>query len=172
MRTLTDLSMMTTGKLGLEFRRRFWEEDERIFGGITNTNLDIGTIWYPSSGYLTTRGILIGYYNYLDQAAAYDAMTPAERTERALSQGEKVHGPHYRSEFETAFSAQWSRTRYSEGGWALWTDRGDRYRQLTAPQGRVFFAGDHLSHVTSWQHGAFESARAAVGQLHQRVLSG
>jgi monoamine oxidase len=172
MRGLAGVSMMPTAKMGLEFRRRFWEEDDRIFGGITNTNLDIGTIWYPSSGYLTKRGVLIGYYNYFDQAQAYNAMSPAERVERAIAQGEKVHGPVYRREFESGFSAQWGRTRFSEGGWALWADRGETYRLLTRPFGRVYFAGDHLSHVTSWQHGAFESARSAVIQLHQRVLNG
>ena len=142
---------LLTLAMGLEFRRRFWEEDDQIFGGITNTNLDIGTIWYPSSGFLSKRGILIGYYNYF--------------------QGGKVHGDVYAREFETGFSAQWNRIKYSEGGWALWADRGENYRLLTQPQGRVYFAGDHLSYVTSWQHGAFESARQAVTDLHQRVLS-
>jgi hypothetical protein len=28
-----------------------------------------------------------------------------------------------------------------------------------------------MSYVTSWQHGAFESARLVVMQLHQRVLA-
>ena len=41
---------MPTGKLGLEYGRRFWEEDDGIFGGITATNLDIANIWYPASG--------------------------------------------------------------------------------------------------------------------------
>jgi monoamine oxidase len=46
------------------------------------------------------------------------------------------------------------------------------YRRLLEPQGRLYLAGDHMSHVTSWQHGAFESARSVVTQLHQRVLAG
>jgi monoamine oxidase len=170
-RGLTSVTMIPTAKMGLEFRRRFWEEDDRIFGGITNTNLDIGTIWYPSSGFLGKRGILIGYYNYFDQALSYDALSPAERVERAIDQGRKVHGEVYSREFETGFSAQWSRIKHSEGGWALWADRGENYRLLGQPQGRVYFAGDHLSYVTSWQHGAFESARQAVIDLHQRVLN-
>jgi monoamine oxidase len=36
----------------------------------------------------------------------------------------------------------------------------------------VYFAGDHLTQMTAWQHGAFESARDVVTRLHQRVLSG
>jgi monoamine oxidase len=177
-KTRTDLATlqpMHTGKLGLEFRRRFWEEDEKVFGGITDTNTEIGTIWYPSSGYLTKRGILIGVYNYLEDAQAFDAMTPQQRTDRAIQVGRAVHGDVYRTEFETSFSAQWARVRYSEGGWVLWPDRngppGSIYARLQAPQGRLYLAGDHMSYVTSWQHGAFESARLVVMQLHQRVLA-
>jgi len=177
-RTKTDIATlqpMHTGKLGLQFRRRFWEEDEQIFGGITDTNTEIGTIWYPSSGYLTKRGILIGVYNYHEDAEAFDALTPSQRARRAIEIGRAVHGDAFRSEFETSFSAQWARVRYSEGGWVLWPDRTGPasavYGRLLAPQGRLYFAGDHMSYVTSWQHGAFESARLVVMQLHQRVLA-
>jgi monoamine oxidase len=170
---LGGVQAMSTAKMGLQYRRRFWEEDDRIFGGITDTNLDIGTIWYPSHGYLGERGVLIGYYNYFDQADAYAALAPAEREQRALEQGAKVHGPAYRAEFESSFSVHWTKVRHSEGGWALWSDRASStaYRTLLDPAGRLYFAGDHLSYVTSWQHGAFESARHAVTALHQRALA-
>jgi monoamine oxidase len=173
---VASLQAMPTGKLGLQFARRFWEEDERIFGGITDTNTEIGTIWYPSSGYLTKKGILIGLYNYLQDAQAFDALSPAERERRAIEVGRAGHGEVYRDAFETSFSAQWGRIRHSEGGWVNWPDRSGPargiYRRLQQPQGRLYFAGDHMSYVTSWQHGAFESARLIVMQLHQRVLSG
>jgi monoamine oxidase len=171
---LASLVSLPTGKVGLQFRRRFWEEDEQLFGGITHTNTDVGTIWYPSSGYLTRRGILIGAYNFAEAATSFDGLSPADRIRRALDVGRHVHGEVYRREFETGFSAQWSRIRYSEGGWVAWGDRtgaeGATYRRLLEPQGRLYFAGDHLSHVTSWQHGAFESARHVVTELHHRVL--
>ena len=173
---LASLRPVSTGKIGLEFRRRFWEEDDRIFGGITNTNMDIGTIWYPSHGYLGERGVIVGYYNYVSDADAYAAMTPKARETRALEQGRKVHGDAYANEFVSSFSASWRRIRHSEGGWVAWDERtgsvGEAYIRLLEPQGRVYFAGDHLSHVTAWQHGAFESARSVVTQLHQRVLQG
>ncbi|MEO8251625.1 MAG: flavin monoamine oxidase family protein [Chloroflexota bacterium] len=172
---IASLQPMHTGKLGLQFRRRFWEEDEGIFGGITDTNTEIGTIWYPSSGYLNKRGIIIGLYNYLEDAEAFDALTPGQRERRALAVGRSVHGDAYLHEFETSFSAQWARVRYSEGGWVLWRDRSgpasETYRRLQQLRGRLYFAGDHMSYVTSWQHGAFESARLVVTELHQRVLS-
>jgi len=172
---LASLRPMSTGKIGLEFRRRFWEEDDRVFGGITNTNMDIGTIWYPSHGYLGERGIVVGYYNYVDDADTYAAMTPKDRELRALDQGRKVHGAAYVDEFVSSFSASWRQIRHSQGGWVAWDERtgsvGAAYQRLLQPQGRVYFAGDHLTYVTAWQHGAFESARSVVTQLHRRVIS-
>lgn len=38
-------------KIGLEFNRRFWEEDEQIYGGISFTDQPISQISYPSHGY-------------------------------------------------------------------------------------------------------------------------
>jgi monoamine oxidase len=173
---LASLRPVSTGKVGLEFKRRFWEEDDRIFGGITDTNMDIGTIWYPSSGYLGERGVVVGAYNYFNSADAFAAMTPKAREAHALEQGRKVHGDAYVDEFVSSFSSAWRKTRYSEGGWVAWEERtgsvGEAYARLLEPQGRVYFAGDHLTHVTAWQHGAFESARSVVTALHQRVLSG
>jgi monoamine oxidase len=38
-------------KIGLQFKRRFWEEDEQIYGGITYTDLPIWQIGYPNTNY-------------------------------------------------------------------------------------------------------------------------
>ena len=42
-----------------------------IYGGITDTNMDLPTIWYPSYGYLGDAGVLIGYYNFFANADRY-----------------------------------------------------------------------------------------------------
>jgi monoamine oxidase len=170
--SLNELAAMPVGKMGLQFRRRFWEEDDHIFGGISDTNLDIGTIFYPSYGFHSERGVLIGYYNYFENSSRFAAMPPKERERRALAQGTKLHGDVYRKEFESSFSVHWQNERFSEGGWVLWQDRSSpNYQTLLQPVQRLYFAGDHLSQVTAWQHGAFESARYVVTQLHDRVLS-
>ena len=52
-------------KTGLQFRRRFWEEDEHIFGGISYTDLPIRQISYPSTGYNAGgKGVLLGGYTW------------------------------------------------------------------------------------------------------------
>src|SRR6202162_4253577 len=44
-------------KIGLQFKRRFWEEDEAIYGGISYTDLPIRQIAYPNTGFNgTSRG--------------------------------------------------------------------------------------------------------------------
>ena len=50
-------------KVGLQFKRRFWEEDEVIYGGISYTDLPIRQIAYPNTGFNRSgRGVLLGAY--------------------------------------------------------------------------------------------------------------
>jgi monoamine oxidase len=160
------------GKMGLEYGRRWWEEDDRIFGGITRTDMDIEEIWHPSHGFLGRRGVLIGYYNDRADALGYSRLVPAARTRRALAQGAKIYGPRYRDECTSAFSVAWDRTPYIEAGWVSWPeDSRVDYDLLNQPAGHIFFAGDWLTHLIGWQAGAFLSARAAVTRLHQQVMA-
>jgi monoamine oxidase len=162
----------SVGKIGLEYERRWWETDEHIYGGITPTDMDLSTIWYPSYGYHGKRGTLIGYYNFGPNATAYSDLPHPQRLERALSRGVAIHGEKYRTELAHSFSVAWHRTPYIEAGWISWPDQnGPEYRLLNEPQGHVYFAGDWLSHVIAWQHGAITSARRVVMNIHERVMA-
>ncbi|MFE6281226.1 flavin monoamine oxidase family protein [Streptomyces sp. NPDC057877] len=160
------------GKIGLEYRSRWWETDEHIYGGITPTDMDLSTIWYPSYGYQGRRGTLIGYYHFGANALSYGALPHEQRLARAVSQGVKIHGEKYRSELERSFSVAWHRTPHIEGGWVGWPSQdGPEYKLLNQPAGHVYFAGDWLSHVIAWQHGALTSARKVVTGIHERVMA-
>lgn len=160
------------GKLGIEYSRRWWELDHRIYGGITNSNLDLVNTWYPSTGFHGDRGTVIGYYNTGANATAYGALSPAARFERAVAQGTKIHGDVYSKDIKASFSVDWANTEYSRGSWVGWPSQTDgTYAKLLDPTGNVYFAGDHLSHTIAWQHGAIVSARATVTSLHSRVMS-
>jgi monoamine oxidase len=156
-----------TGRMGIQFKRRFWETDFKIFGGVTHTNLDVSGIYYPSYDYLSRKGVVVGYYS-----GAYTTLSVADRVTRALDQGVKIHGEVYRREYENSFSVAWPKVPYSLGGWVQWPGgRGAAYLHLQQPDGNVYFAGDHLSYYTAWQNGAFLSARKVVMDLHQRVTA-
>jgi len=43
-------------KIGIQFKRRFWEEDDHIMGGISTTSQDIRMVVYPSYGYQGKSG--------------------------------------------------------------------------------------------------------------------
>jgi monoamine oxidase len=167
---LASFPPIPAGKIGLEYRSRWWENDLRIYGGITYTDLDVGNIWYPSHDFHGRRGLILGYYTIGETAETYGAMSPEQRALRAVEQGVKIHGEKYRTELAGSFSVNWQRMPHIEGAWTQppWGSPG--YRLLQQPAGRVYFAGDWLSREVAWQHGAFVSARAAVTALHERVL--
>ncbi|MFC7385482.1 flavin monoamine oxidase family protein [Sphaerisporangium rhizosphaerae] len=166
---LTGAVPMAAGKLGLEYGRRWWEIEDRVYGGATETDLDVGHIWYPSHGFHERRGLVVGYYNTGADADVYSALTHRERLRRALTQGRKIHGRKYGQDLLSSVSVSWGRQPHIEGAWVRWSSPSGQ-RALLRPAGRVYFAGDWLTHLIAWQAGAFESARKVVTELHHRVL--
>ena len=169
-RAIDSVVYMNTGKIGLQFKRRFWEEDEGIYGGITHTNNQLTQMFYPSYDYLSGKGILIGYYNFNEKAVATGNLSYLQREQLALEKGSLIH-PQYRQEFETSFSVSWHKTRYNLGGWALYSaeERQSLYKALLQPDKQVYFAGEHMTYLNAWMAGALESARSVVAALHSRV---
>lgn len=169
-RAIDTISYMPTGKIGLQFKRRFWEEDENIYGGITHTNNQLTQIFYPSYDYLSGKGILIGYYNFNEKAKATGELSYQQREQLALEKGSLIH-PQYRKEFETSFSVSWHKTKYNLGGWAVYSEqeRQTVYKALLKPDKQVYFAGEHLTYLNAWMAGALESARSVVTSVHARV---
>ena len=169
-RAIDSIVYMSTGKIGLQFKRRFWEEDEGIYGGITHTNNQLTQIFYPSYDYLSGKGILIGYYNFNEKAVATGNLSYPDREKLALEKGSLIH-PQYRQEFETSFAVSWHKTQYNLGGWALYSaeERQTLYKALLVPDGQVYFAGEHMTYLNAWMAGALESARSVVAAMHSRV---
>ena len=168
---LAGVAYVPVGKIGLQMRRRFWEEDHFIYGGHVYTdNEEIGSLSLPSWGWQGQKGTVLGYYQFDAAAVKVSAMTPEERAEFALAFGQKVF-PQYRASYEKAFSVAWHRVEHSMGGWAEWTDEGRKsaYPLLCEPSGRLYLAGEHLSYLTGWQAGAIESAWQQVEKLHRRA---
>jgi monoamine oxidase len=160
------------GKCGLEFRRRWWEEDDRIYGGVTNTDLDVSQIWYPSYGFHEKRGVVLGYYTQGAPTDVFDPMTPAERIQHAIAQGVRIHGSRYATEFSNGFTVAWDRIPHIEAGWIAWpSHKTGEYDLLNRPHGHVYFAGEWLTYFLGWQAGAFLSARRVVSEIHHRTLA-
>jgi monoamine oxidase len=160
-------------KVGLQFKRRFWEEDEAIYGGISYTDLPIRQIAYPNTGFNRAgRGVLLGAYLF-EGANAYEftSLAPAERVARAVEFGASLH-PQYKTEFENGVSVAWHRVPFTLGCAGNWTDqaRQEHYDNLCQIDGRIVLAGEHASYLPAWQEGAILSSLDAIARLHQRVV--
>ena len=119
------------GKIGLQFKRRFWEQDDEIYGGRSWTDQEVGQIIYPSHGFTTTKGVLVGYY--LDFRGTMRERPPSEIQRLALEHGARVH-PQYPTEFENAFSVTWARVPWNRGSWRAETPRRKRRSRRYASQ--------------------------------------
>ena len=160
-------------KIGLQFKRRFWEEDESIYGGISYTDQPITRISYPSTRYgAKGKSVLLGAYAFGPNAYEFTAMTPQERVRRAVEQGSQLH-PQYAREFDNGIAVGWHRVPWSQGCYGLWTDesREKHYKNLCQIDGRIALAGEHASYIPAWQEGALLSALDAIERLHAHAVS-
>jgi monoamine oxidase len=165
------VSYAPVNKIGLQMKSRFWEEKHHIYGGHVYTDLPgINSISFPSTGWQSQKGVLLGYYAFGGEAAKISAKSPADRAAFAVAAGQKIF-PEYAENFENAFSFSWHLAEYNLGGWAEWgeTGRKEAYPILCQPDGRLYLAGEHLSYLGGWQAGAIESAWQQIGKIHARV---
>jgi monoamine oxidase len=160
-------------KVGLQFKRRFWEEDEQIYGGITYTDLPISQISYPSSKYFSKgKGVLLGAYTFGRTAVLDAAMSSADRVKKTVVDGAKIH-PQYLKEFENGIAVSWHRVPWTLGCSGAWTPeaRAQHYNNLCAIDGRIVLAGEHASFIPAWQEGAVLSSLDAIKRLHERATA-
>ncbi len=167
---LAALRYAPAAKLAFQCDRRFWEEDAAIYGGISWTAGEIGQVWYPSHGFHSAKGVLVGAYIWGGPAGErFAARRPTERAAEAVADGERLH-PGYGREVAMPVSVAWSRMPFARGAWGEWEEdqRRTLYPLLCAPEGPYHFAGEHLSWLPGWQEGSVLSAQAAVAAIAAR----
>ena len=159
-----------SAKMGLQMKRRFWEEDDGIFGGhLFARSLQLGEFSYPSNDYFTEKGVLLGYYGG-GQTAGLGDMPVQGRIEHVLTQASKVH-PQMREEFETGYCVWWDKVPYSLGAYGR-TPPPERLQQLSQADGRIYLGSAGASSQPAWIEGGIQSAWRSVETLHERVMQG
>jgi monoamine oxidase len=172
----------TSAKMGLQMRRRFWEEDDRIFGGHLYSDLPLGEFSYPSNDFFSQKGVLLGFYGG-GRTSNLHQMPVKGRVEHVLTHASKVH-PQIRKEFESAYAVWWEKVKYSEGAYAGGGGGGgrggpqganagtNRLAQLAKPDNRIYVGCAAVSTRPAWLQGAVEAGWQAVQSLHERVMRG
>jgi monoamine oxidase len=160
-----------SAKMGLAMKRRFWEEDDQIFGGHLYSNLPLGEFSYPSHDYFSRKGVLLGLYTNGGLTELIDRPVK-ERIEHVLAHASKVH-PQIRQEFESAYAVWWRQVKYSQGGFAPGAPP-DRRAQFAKIDNRILIGCAAAAPYSQpdWQEGAVAAAWQAVKSLHERAMRG
>jgi len=166
-RAIRQLHYDASAKILFQCRRRFWEEDDGIFGGGTITDLPIRNLYYPDHGRETGRGVILASYTWSQDAERWGSLSPDDRIEEALEDVSQIH-PQILREFEVGASWMWHDDEFAGGAFALF-DPGQQtllHDQIVAPEGRIHFAGEHASLFHAWIQGAIESGLREAIAIH------
>ena len=174
-RAIRQLNYDSSTKVLAVTKRRFWEMDDGIFGGGTFTDLPTGTTYYPADNAalkdprISARpGVMLASYSWGQAARRLAVLPHRERAALVLEHLSLVH-PQLKDKDMIRRTASWSwdNHRWSGGAFA-WFMPGQHislHRHIVAPEGRIFFAGEHASLTHTWMQGAFESALHAVQEM-------
>lgn len=166
-RGVQSVKYLSAGKVAWQ-APRFWEA-QHIYGGLSYVADDVQLVWYPSGGFHRPSGVLVGCYNNGEISERYAAQSLAEQFAASRRAVERLH-PGHGVALTRPVAIAWQRMPHSQGGWATWSaDNAPFFDRLREPQGHVYLAGDHVSHLPGWQEGAMLSAHHAVARITQRV---
>ena len=167
---------------------RFWEKENRIYGGISFLKNTVDLVWYPSAKLFSPTGVLVagfnselndlgglgkGFGDTSGKPTAFGALPSIEaKLEASRAAVETLHPGRSRL-LQKPIYISWARIPYSLGCFAnnRLPSSAAPYNQLEKPQGRTYFAGDYLSHLVGWQEGAILSAHHAIERIATQIKS-
>jgi monoamine oxidase len=167
-KAIRQLHYDASAKVFLQFRRRFWEDDDGITGGGSITDLAVRNVYYPDHGRDSGRGVMLASYTWGEDAQRWGSLPPSDRIVQALEDVSRIH-PQAPEEFEVGASKMWHDDEFAGGAFALF-DPGQQsllYDAIVAAEGRVHFAGEHASLSHAWIQGAIESGLRAASEVHE-----
>jgi monoamine oxidase len=150
---------------------RFWEKECSIYGGISFLDRPVDLVWYPSARLFSKNGVVIAGYN-LENGSALEKMDMAAKLNASRQSVEALH-PGRSRELTKPMYVCWGRIPYNLGSWVHIDEPAmyHGYERMIQPDGPIYFAGDHISHLVGWQEGAALSAHRAVSQISQAQAS-
>jgi monoamine oxidase len=147
-------------------KTRFWQSDGLTGGARSNGPADI---WDTSYGQEGTRGIIANTTGNPMIEARLAALSEKERIAFGLSLTAPAL-PQLERELEKAYIQRWAADPYAMGAFTIFRpgQMTGWSRVMARQEGKVHFAGEHLSPWTGWMEGAlFSGERAAEEVLQQ-----
>ena len=156
--------------------RRFWEQDYNIYGGLEFLSTGCTPVWFPSANLFAQRGVVVSGYGF-DSPPEFDRLSLEDKLAASRHSIERLH-PGHGKELEKPIYVGWSHIPWNEGSWIGSYGPGENarsqsvppgYETLIAPDGPIYFIGDHVSHILGWQEGAALSSLRAIQMVSDRV---
>ena len=162
-------------KIGLQFKRRFWEEDEHIYGGITYTehaefadSISEQRLLHVGKRRAARRLCV----RLSTRSSGPRCRRPSASARRWNSARRSIRSTGRNSRTASRSAGTASRRRSAASRCGATRPRKQHYKNLCALDGRIMLAGEHASYLPAWQEGAVLSALDAIARLHRRVVNG
>ncbi|XP_033953773.1 L-amino-acid oxidase-like [Pseudochaenichthys georgianus] len=167
MEALRSIHYISSTKVVLSFRERFWEK-EGIRGGKSVTDRPSRFIYYPSHSFPgTAAGALLASYTFSDDSTLFQGMSEEDLMAVVLEDLVKIHGEDIRPLWTGGLVKKWGLDPYSLGAFALFRPYQRHYaRELFQSEGRVHFAGEHTAAPHAWIETAMKSALRAAKNMN------
>jgi monoamine oxidase len=162
-KVIDELAYDTIVRTALQCRTRYWEKDG--FNGFGHSDTP-QQIWHFTHDQPGPRGLLVSFLSGAMGAVAGD-MEPEKRDRFIIDEMERAR-PGLTANLETMYVKVWHKDPWTKGALGI-----PGPKQMTTiclgaeqPEGRVFFAGEHLSRFQGWMQGALESGLRAVQEVN------
>ena len=160
---------------------RFWEQSYNIYGGISFiVKGPVNLVWYPSWKLFSEKGVVIAGYGVENHSDFGKLPSVAAKLDASRAAVEKLH-PGYSKELKNPMYINWGEIPYNLGSWvgraptyvagrSMQYFEGP-YKEFIQPDDRIYFSGDHCSHIIGWQEGAALASHRAITLISERVQS-
>jgi monoamine oxidase len=152
---------------------RFWEKDYGIYGGLSYLQQTVNVVWYPSARIFSDRGIVVSGYS-IENGTAFGKLPNMQAKLDASRQAIELLHPGHGKDLSKPVYISWGQIPYNLGSWISGFGHAGpgSMDALLGPDRRVYFAGDHTSHLVGWQEGAALSSYRVINQLSARIENG
>ncbi|MBV8436156.1 MAG: FAD-dependent oxidoreductase [Silvibacterium sp.] len=158
---------------------RFWEDKYNIYGGLSFVvNGPVNLVWYPSWKLFSETGVVVAGYGVENYSEFGKLPNVAAKLDASRAAVEKLH-PGCGRELKNPMYVNWGEIPYNLGSWVgrapsyvtghtLEYYEGP-YKEFIQPDDRIFFSGDHCSHIIGWQEGAALASHRAIRMISEQV---
>ncbi|UJL48351.1 flavin monoamine oxidase family protein [Virgibacillus sp. NKC19-16] len=166
---IRELKNVPAVKVGIEFKHRFWE---RFQGGNIVSDLPTRATFTPSH-YIGSTGaaVLLASYTWGQNALLWNSLSHEDIIYYVLKDLAKIYGDQVYHEYVQSVSFNWSENPFSAGCFTIYTpgQRTNFANEITRPEGRLHFAGEHTSSFHGWIEGAIESGIRSAYEVNGRT---